>query len=707
MFAISRSALVLIMVLLLWGPISAFAEETDDSYALPDMVVTASRSVEDPDNVPADLKVFSESEIQIPQNKNVLDALAIAPGIKINNRQNNGIFGGGVDVHGLQTNATSGGNLLFMLDGVPQRRLSFGGPYFGALPHSAVNRMELVEGALTTQYGRGAMLGTLQMFTDPVVRDRPYTELSVNFESETAYVQTVLKGTVPLEGEGGYISGTLSTDQADGWQENTASNHSDGYFNSLFLLSDRQRIKLFGGVYSGDEDVATPVFVDENGDLIPYMAWDANLSTGHNYLKLEEKRIGGSWMYDWNNSLAFKATLAYWSGETEWGVNRPWSKPSDYGIDNPLIGSVRYMTLFWDEESFFSEAMVTRSYGLAESLSGSLSAGVNYERFDWDNVTYNYGTVSLNAQTGAVDSSGLNMDADPTVMETEAVFWGPFLINTLRFGEAAVLQGGLRYDNYQNDQEDVTRQAVYSGDQDFVSPSLGGIFHWLRKESVQSSFFANWGRNYNPVTRTGVSAGILDADPEKSETFEAGLRGSFWGDKADARVSYYHIDRTDVPQRDGLGQYTHAAEWQIKGFGLSFNLTPAEAWTLFASLDFPDPKIKDDKANPDNNGNRIMFAGEHLIELGARYQPFENVYAEFQTRHVDETYADSANTILLPDYWLTDVSVGFAVGNMSFVGFVKNVFDQKYYSGAFDSSGGMAFAGTPVTFGVGVKIHTY
>lgn len=707
MLGIRQVGVAAIVVLVSWCSALASDDQNRDTNDLPDVVVTASRSAVDPENVPADLTVFSEPDIQKPQNKNILDALTTTPGIKINNRQNNGIFGGGVDIHGLQTNATSGGNLLFILDGVPQRRLSFGGPYFGSLPHTAVNRMELVEGALTTQYGRGAMLGTLQMFTDPVVQDRAYAELSANYETETRYVQTTLKGTIPFEGDRGYISGAFSTDQADGWQDDTASDHSNGYFNSRIFLSDRDQIKLFGGMYSGSDDVASPLFVDQNGDLEPYMDWESNLSTGHNYLDLKETRLGGSWMHDWSNALSSTVTVAYWTGETEWGVNRPWSKPSDYGTDNPVIDTIRYMTLYWDEESFFSEAMLTYSFSFSESIGGSLSGGVNYERFDWDNETFNYGTVSLNARTGEVDNSGLNMDADSTQTETEAVFWGPFMVGTLQFGETAAIQGGLRYDDYRNDQENLTSGESYSGDQDFVSPSIGGVYHWLRRASILSSIYANWGQNYNPVTRTGVSAGILDADPEQSETYEAGLRATFWNGKARANASYYHIDRTDVPQRDSLGNYTHAADWQIKGVEISCTLMPTDQWMLFANVDFPDPEIKNDQANPGYNGNRIMFAGEQLLKFGARYQPGEKFYVGFETLYMDDAYADSANTVELSDYWLTDLYVGYPIKNIELIGFVKNVFDQEYYSGAFDNSGGLVFAGTPLTVGLGIKIYSY
>ena len=84
-----------------------------------------------------------------------------------------------------------------MLDGIPQRRLSFGGPYNGALPNEAVTRMELLKGPASSLYGRYALSGALQLFTEPG-GDEFRLKTSTLLESEVDAATTSLTLSGPI-----------------------------------------------------------------------------------------------------------------------------------------------------------------------------------------------------------------------------------------------------------------------------------------------------------------------------------------------------------------------------------------------------------------------------------------------------------------------------------------------------------------------------
>ena len=68
---------------------------------------------------------------------------------------------------------------------------------------------------------------------------------------------------------------------------------------------------------------------------------------------------------------------------------------------------------------------------------------------------------------------------------------------------------------------------------------------------------------------------------------------------------------------------------------------------------------------------------------------------------MDQSYADDANRITLPDYWVMDASLSYRWRQFKTALFARNLLDEEYYSSVFQGVvNGSAFEGTPRTFGV-------
>ncbi len=671
--------------------------EAEEKKELPEMVVTANRTEVELQDTPAVATVFNEEQIKKPGNKNFLDPLKSIPGIKINARQNNGIFGGGIDIRGMSTNATSGGNVKILLDGIPQHRLSLGGPYMGAIPFAAVEKMELVKGPFITQYGRGGLTGALQLFTLEG-GDEFKGKFSTDFESETDFFRQTLQLSGPVAGmEKSSYAVTFSNDTANGWQYDTDSHHQDFYGKLKLQLTEADTLTLIAAYYDGYDDVATQIFIDDNGNKLPYLDWNANLSpNGYNWCSLDETRLVAVWEHDFNQNTSMKLTNSYWSGNTSWGVNRPWN--GDPMLTNDF--AARYMRLDWREQSNLHELQMQHKYILSDLVDGVLTGGVSFENYDWNNDSYNYGTVITNPVTGVIDNSGLNLDNPSHAnSETTASFTGVFVTNRLNIGDNLSVDMGLRFDHYRCTQYDVTQATSDTADHDYVSPALGINYHLIRNQSNGLSMFANWGKNFNPILRTGVNAGLIGTDPEESETSEFGFKGYAFDRMVDAALTFYRIERTDVAQKIG-SEYFNSDDWQTDGVELALGIRPVKEMRFYCSLALSNPQITKSDKLPANVDNQIMWASEKLLTLGADYHHGNGFGCGVQSRYVGDTFADSANTVSVDSYWLTDLSVAYNWGNKELSLFVNNVFDEKYYSGAFDDSRGYVFAGTPRTLGL-------
>jgi outer membrane receptor for ferrienterochelin and colicin len=254
-----------------------------------EVTVTGSRVATDNQDLPADVKVTSRARIHLPTMRSAPSALSDVSGVKLNPRQDNATFSD-IEVRGLAGNATSGGNVLILLDGIPQRRLSFGGPYMGVLPFDSVVRMELVKGPASSLYGRNALAGALQLFTDPGAYD-PHVEVSALYEYPSNTIRSGIVSSGPLSSKplGGdrlptySLSGSLG--YTGGWQPRTQTQKNDLYLHSVVPLSRQDQLTILGGFFDGREAAASPVFVDKNGNRVFGLSRDDNLAVpGQNSL---------------------------------------------------------------------------------------------------------------------------------------------------------------------------------------------------------------------------------------------------------------------------------------------------------------------------------------------------------------------------------------------------------------------------------------
>ena len=690
------------------GSLPAFAQDEaglgGNAFGeLPTYFVTTNREATEILKTPASVVALEEVDLRKPENKNLLDPLVTVPGVKINQRQNNGMFGGDIDLRGLSTNATSGGNVLILVDGVPQRRLSFGGPYMGAIPFDAAIRMELSKGALTTQYGRGAMAGTLQLFTSPETAETRVTSITT-FESETEFFKQTLSATTPLNlgSETGILKVTTAFDHANGWQENTESAHGSLFISSKLPLSASDTLRLSGGYFHGDEDVASNLFIDREGNLGRYLNWDDNLSVlDHNYLRVDEYRFTASLTHEFRDDTKLDFTAAYWSANSAWGVSRPWGNYVG-SVGSFTAADCRYQTLNWDEDGIFANLGLTHHYQLFEGLKGFFVTGLQYDRYTWGNASYNFGTVTYNYAIDAVTASKLNFSLPPTVRDSISQSLGEYFVNTFELGNDITLYTGLRYDTFDYEQTNPATGISVQDSRDYLSPSIGTSWRFYETSQNTASLFGNWGKNFTPNTRTGVSAAIADVTPETSSTLEGGLKVQSKDRRIEGEISGFHVTRSDVLQNIANVPVI-SDSYEIDGFETGIAVRPATFLKLYASFSLMDPKIEESKISPRNVGNQISFVSNDLLKFGATFFCSEQFDVGVDARYTGDTFADSANTVAIPDYWLLNLSANYSWQDWRLSLFVNNLTDQRYIMGVFDDSNGLVFAGTPRTVGLSVR----
>jgi len=696
--------------------------DAEEAAELQEVTVTGTRVETKTINQPADVRVVQEERLKRPGTKSAPQALSDVSGVKMNPRQEAATFTD-LEVRGLSSNTTSGGNVLILLDGIPQRRLSFGGPYMGALPYDAISRMELVKGPMSSVYGRNALVGALQLFSDPGSPNQEF-DVSLSYEYPTHTAHTGLKTSGPIGGtptDGTRVSTyslTGSFTWAEGWQPRNQAVKGDIYLHVDWHLTDKDTLTFLGGYFNTDEECVAPVFINKNGTLLPGFERDTNLAVpGQNSLGLQEYRLAVRYTRKWMKQIKTKATVSYWHGDTFWEVGRPGDAPGGTNTVVSRSASDRTFT----ENALFTELEMIASYDATSWLKGSLNLGASYEYATYDMKMVQITTEDALGQTGKY-SSGLPIDwmtgeepprstwrySDETRRDTWEHDAGVFLRKQFAFMDRFFLHGGLRFDWF-----DRTQNIPATGDeagQDgwALSPTVGLNVAILKMQNYKLNVYGNWGRGFSPIFRAVSNTEFADVEPEKSESFDVGVKTRLLGRMIEGSVVFFHLKRKDVVAYDASAEeWQNAGIWRVRGIETDWRYRPLKELELFAGYTWRQPVILESPTNPGVEGNRIPTISDHTFAGGLNWEVALGFGGGTEVRYVSGFYGNDANSFHLPEYVLWDAWVYYKwQDNLRVSLFIKNMLDSEYFSAVFGGvKNGSAFEGTPRSYGVSVEGH--
>jgi outer membrane receptor for ferrienterochelin and colicins len=182
---------LLILVMLCTLPVAGFAQAKKDSAALQkhmdEVVITGQYAPNDPSRAVQKIKVIGRQKIEMMNAQNLKDVLSNELNIRISN---DNILGSSVSIGGV-----SGRNVKILIDGVPVVGRQDGNIDLSQINLNNIERIEIVEGPMSVNYGTDALGGAINLITKK--------ELKKEFEGNVSlYHETI--GTYNLQGRLGY-----------------------------------------------------------------------------------------------------------------------------------------------------------------------------------------------------------------------------------------------------------------------------------------------------------------------------------------------------------------------------------------------------------------------------------------------------------------------------------------------------------------------
>jgi iron complex outermembrane receptor protein len=131
---------------------------------LPTLIVSGSRFQENIDRVPANIQVVTKQQILDSTASNLAEVLQQVANVPMSN-QGGGLLGIGAtpDLGGYGANASN--NTLVLIDGVRINPVDSTTAPLNAVPLSAIERIEIINGGASVQYGNNATGGVINVIT--------------------------------------------------------------------------------------------------------------------------------------------------------------------------------------------------------------------------------------------------------------------------------------------------------------------------------------------------------------------------------------------------------------------------------------------------------------------------------------------------------------------------------------------------------------
>ena len=192
----------------------AFAQNSQST-----VVVTGSRFEESLNEVPANINVITRDEIASSTSNNIPDVLSQIGGLNIRN-----INGGGqlnldatVDMGGY--GMTAGSTTLILIDGQRINPIDSSSVMWGSIPIDSIERIEVLQGGSSVQYGNGAIGGAINIITNG--NTSKLNQASTSYGSfNTSINNMILRDTY----QDTTYQLTASTSNSQGWRQNSAAN---------------------------------------------------------------------------------------------------------------------------------------------------------------------------------------------------------------------------------------------------------------------------------------------------------------------------------------------------------------------------------------------------------------------------------------------------------------------------------------------------
>ena len=656
------------------NPYLVFAQNSQST-----VVVTGSRFEENLNEVPANVKIITRDEIENSSSNTIQQVLSQIGGLRVTGLNSSALnLDASVDMGGF--GPTGNSTTAVLVDGIRINPIDSGNVDWSTIPIDSIERIEILQGGSSVQYGNGAVGGVINIITNGGKKN--INQASTTYGSwGTSINNAIFRNTV----ERTTYQLSANTSNTNGWRPNTAANaySIDAKISQNLGGNDRVFVDAYYG-YTNSQLASPVVGLVGTGNPLAVRPQNAgnNLTTNNSGLRQGlTKTLNESYVVELDTSYNNKTSF-YYTPQADYFAS------ADYGqagsaMNNKLAGwqmavSPRIKANFGAiGTTIFGYDFSKANQAGNNSYSPQSQAIILTNQYDTTNNPY--GQYYNNLTSDTQNATQINNSV--------------YLIQKIPLNKVFEASGGFRRQVQQAATSSTAVTAAngtVAGNQQYAA-NAGDIAlnaNYLPGQRIyvkwnQSFRFPNideyWGLLYNPTTQTTTSvfSGILQ--PQTTQTYEMGGNWTVLNSKITSSV-FKSMTQNEISYNPATG-YNYNSIYQTNRGGVLFDISS----NIFSSFNIGvgGKYQKSYYANGPYAGNAIPIVPDTLLNARANYLITPNwtlggVVNYVSNQHYDTGPSYYSASPVMPSYVIGDIFTSYKYEKIEARFIVKNVGNAQY-----------------------------
>lgn len=623
--------------------LSAAQQAATPAPELDTVTVTAQRVPSDGRTLPVSISVITAEDIAASSARTMQDLLSTQAGIHLVNTtsaSDNAI----VDLRGF--GITGASNTLIMIDGVKQNTNDLSAPSLGVVPLDQVERVEIVRGSGSVQYGGGTTGGVINIITRKDFAKEPVTaRATATFGS---YGLRQYDAAVALNNQKVGVDAYMQSLHSDGYREHSGESREGGG-GGITFRHDNGSIRLYGNTTTQKLDLPGPRLI--------------NPTTGENQFESDPR--GAKNKID---NVKTTTTTFGLQVEQQLGVGTLYA---DASTREKKLNGLSY--------DGFGDTL--RNQKLEENL-----ASLRYRLPINGGHSVVFGADAQEAKT--TSDQNAYYDFVPSKWQSRQHQYGLFADGQIRATDSTYVTLGARR-QYASDKLEVISG---SGEESDRGHHLTAWQLGVRQDLPAGfGLYGKVGRSFRLPNADEALSVQSPLAPQTSTDKELGV--TWASDSSSARLSWFRYDLTNEiqynPLADGMwgpgtGANTNLDPTRRQGIELEGHHKLTSSLTLDANLTWMEAQFRSGTyAGVDLSGKTVPLAPKWLANAGVTWRPTDaflwNVTAQYVGKsRMDNDQANQFDT-QLDAYVLFNTKVAYKfTRNIEGAFGINNILDRKY-----------------------------